>query len=98
MNNEMLAGDAVNAAARDVLAAGMGWGERKAFVVDVFDRLQRFNPSLTLDGLKALLVELLRDGAVSLSRADLPEAMPTHLVRRSEIATLGSTYHFVVVG
>lgn len=93
----MAAGDAVNAAARDVLAERRGWGEHKAFILDVFGKLAALNPTMTLDGFKALLIELQRDGSVDLSRADLPEAMDSGKVRRSEIASLGSTYHFVRV-
>lgn len=99
--------DAVNAAARDVIARGGGFGDNKAFIVEVWEIIG--HPSdMTLDEFKAILWDMRRAGSVSLARADLVEAMPRRKVELSEFRPKmfawsrdddfgGETYHFVRV-
>jgi hypothetical protein len=80
----------VNEAAR---AAESGrFGDNKVFISHVHRRIGG-----ALDDFKARLIEAHRGGLVSLSRADLVEAMDPVDVRESETRYLSATYHFVRV-
>jgi hypothetical protein len=85
--------DSVNAAARKIIADGRGWGDSKAYICDVASEL-----GTTTAAIKAQLVELNRRGEISLSRADLIEAMDACKVAESHLAHLGADFHFVQVG
>lgn len=87
----------VNEAAMAVIRVGDGWGDRKAFICDVYDAVRALRPALSLAAFKAMLPELNQRGGVSLSRADLVEAMDADKVRRSQVVDLGSEFHFVRV-
>lgn len=82
----------INEAARSVLAAGGGFGENKAFICEVYERL---NPAMSLPAFKTLLLSLLQAGSVTICRADLVEVMDLAKITLSEIKDLGATFHFV---
>jgi len=52
---------------------------------------------MDLESFKRMLLRANQKGLLSLSRADLVEAMNAEDVRRSEIESLGDTVHFVRV-
>jgi hypothetical protein len=87
------AAEKVNAAARDLVARGIGFGD-KAFVSDVAQAL-----GMTTARLAPLLVNWNNIGWVRLARADLVGAMPPDKVRDSEIVfgrdERGSSFHFI---
>lgn len=87
---------AVNAAAAAVVARGRrgeAYGD-SAFISAVYDELR---PGFGLEQFKAELLEAMRRGEVSLTRADLVEAMDPRVVARSEAAYLSATFHLVRV-
>jgi hypothetical protein len=73
------------------------WGEHKVFVSRVWDEYQRRGGGsvISLEAFKLMLVRANQGRLLSLSRADLVEEMDAEDVRRSEIASLGATFHFV---
>ncbi|XXY45980.1 hypothetical protein WME91_38850 [Sorangium sp. So ce269] len=73
------------------------WGEQKVFVSHVWSEYQRRDGASArdLDDFKQLLVRANQAGLLSLSRADLVEEMNPADVKRSEISSLGATFHFV---
>ncbi|WP_437950752.1 hypothetical protein WME98_08010 [Sorangium sp. So ce296] len=73
------------------------WGDQKVFVSHVWNEYQRRDGGSTgdLDAFKQMLVRANQAGFLSLSRADLVEEMDPADVQRSEIASLGATFHFV---
>lgn len=75
------------------------WGDRKVFVSHVWGEYQRRDAgsAVGLDAFKDMLVRANQAGLVSLSRADLVEEMDADDVRRSEIASLGATFHFILI-
>lgn len=73
------------------------FGGNKVFIAHVWDALRhdpRFAP-MGLDGFKQRLAAANNAGLLSLSRADLVEAMPQDDVRLSEVAYETATFHFV---
>lgn len=64
----------------------------KVFLVGVWRALDRPGD---LETFKARAVEAHRAGLLTLSRADLVEAMPARDVRESEARYLGEQYHFL---
>jgi hypothetical protein len=97
--------DDLGAFAQRVLAAARRsptgwWGERKVFISHVWEEYQRRErkggrQAGDLEAFKLLLVRANRASLLSLSRADLVEAMDKDDVKRSEIASLGTTFHFL---
>jgi hypothetical protein len=73
------------------------WGEQKVFISHVWDQYCRDDaqPAIELDTFKKWLVRANQAGFLSLSRADLIDAMDANDVRRSEISSLGATFHFI---
>lgn len=73
------------------------WGEHKVFVSHVLAELKRREPEgiADLGDFKQRLLRANQAGLLSLSRADLVEAMDPADVRASEISSLGATFHFV---
>lgn len=73
------------------------WGENKVFVSHVWnDFLRREGSSgMDLEAFKRLLLDANQAGHLSLSRADLVEVMDGEDVKRSEISSLGATFHFI---
>jgi hypothetical protein len=69
------------------------FGGNKVFIAHVHRQLG--DPGLALAAFKERLVEAKRAGLVSLSRADLVEAMAPEDVRDSETSYLGAKFHFV---
>lgn len=89
------AAEKVNKIARELLARGIGFGDRKAYISDVAAEL-----GTTVSRLAPLLVSWNNLGWVHLVRADLVMAMPADKVRESEIVigradVRGSSFHFV---
>ncbi|WP_044241793.1 hypothetical protein [Chondromyces apiculatus] len=84
--------------ARQVLAAARAsrsgrFGDNKVFIAHVYRELDP--PGLDLEAFKVRLVEAKRAGLLSLSRADLVEAMAPEDVRHSEASDHGARFHFV---
>jgi hypothetical protein len=71
------------------------FGERKVFISHVWHTLQE--PSLDERSFKHQLLEANRLRFLTLSRADLVEAMDPKDVSASEIRDLGSTFHFITL-
>ena len=75
------------------------FGEDKALIAGVLAelaaRLKPNNPVALRETVRQLLPELNRRGLVSLSRADLPQALDPLLVARSEVRYLNASFHFV---
>jgi hypothetical protein len=73
------------------------FGDRKVFIASVWDTFHR-DPAwaMTLDDFKATLLVAHRHGELELARADLVSAMDPELVRASETAWDGTTFHFIV--
>jgi hypothetical protein len=76
---------------------GDRFGGNKVFVAAVWRASQREPgfPRLALPEFKARLVEANRDGLLSLSRADLVQAMDPARVAESETHYLNAVFHFV---
>lgn len=85
----------VKAAARASLTGR--WGDTKVFVAHVWTELHRGNVDLgmDLDAFKRALVRANQAGFLALSRADLVGSMNAEDVARSEISSLGATFHFI---
>jgi hypothetical protein len=75
--------------------SAVAFGDKKVFIYAVWEELHRAGYRGALEDFKALLVELHRAREVSLSRADLVEAMDPRAVERSETRYLSGTYHFI---
>lgn len=90
-----LRAELVRRAARDT--APWAPSSSKVFVSDLYDTLVRqgVDDGMTIDEIKAILVDLHRKGLIVLSRADLVAAMPQRKVAESEIDARGATFHFV---
>ncbi|MFT3765234.1 MAG: hypothetical protein QM820_06915 [Minicystis sp.] len=75
------------------------WGDQKVFVSHVWSEYQHRDGSsaVGLDDFKQMLVRANQAGLLSLSRADLVEEMDPADLKRSEIAALGATFHFVQI-
>lgn len=75
------------------------WGEHKVFVSHAWSQYQKVHDgsALDLESFKNMLVRANRARLLFLSRADLVEEMNAEDVRRSEIASLGTTFHFIRV-
>lgn len=88
--------EAVRSAARD--AHDGVFGDRKVFISSVWHALRAMPPwsELDLDEFKARLVAAHRQRELELARADFVSAMDPALVAASEIATDGTTFHFIV--
>ncbi|HKA87997.1 MAG TPA: hypothetical protein VKE22_10040 [Haliangiales bacterium] len=69
------------------------FGDNKVFISHVHAALA--DPALDLPAFKARLVDAHRQGLVTLTRADLVEAMDPADVAASETRYLGATFHFV---
>ena len=82
----------VIATASQLLGTASGYGDNKVFVSEVY-RIGGFE--MSLDAFKTQLLAAQRAGLVSLSRADLVEAMDPALVAKSEVRYLGAAFHFV---
>ncbi len=84
----------VNRAAARVGPEGV-FGDRKVFIADVYDQMPAATRG-TLDEFKARVNAERRAGTLSLTRADLVQAMPEDRVARSAINDpTGADYHFV---
>lgn len=85
----------VTAKARASVKSGEGFGDSKAFISDVAKRMGVKD----VGAFKSFLLREQQAGRISLSRADLVEAMPAHKVNASLTQTndrWGSEdYHFV---
>lgn len=88
--------DAVRSAARD--ARDGVFGDRKVFISSVWRALRAMPPwsRLDLDEFKAQLVSAHHQRELELARADFVSAMDPALVAASEIASDGTTFHFIV--
>src|SRR5688572_19413931 len=71
------------------------FGDRKAFISSVYDRLAPWAQGTGLAEFKARLVHCQMIGLVNLARADLVGAMDPRLVAASEIEDRGASFHFV---
>lgn len=72
------------------------FGDHKVFIAHVFRQLGATGAAgADLDAFKARLVSAHRSGLLSLSRADLVEAMAPEDVDASEARYLSATFHFV---
>ncbi len=69
------------------------FGDNKVFISHVHAALA--DPALDLPAFKARLLDAHRQGLVTLTRADLVEAMDPTDVAASETRYLGATFHFV---
>jgi hypothetical protein len=74
--------------------AQISFGDDKVFVSAVWDELHR-EYAVTLARFKELALAFHRAGKVSLSRADLVEALDPKVLDRSEIRSMSSTFHFL---
>lgn len=92
------AGD-VHAALGSVPPEGK-YGDNKVFISHLWDQLRTTNPAyanISLQEFKSRLLESQQTGTgVTLSRADLVQAMDPKSVQESHVPHLGSDYHFVV--
>jgi len=92
--------DTLKVFAERVLRAARGattgrFGESKVFISHVWNTLQE--PGLNEQAFKHRLLEANRLRFLTLSRADLVEAMDPKDVSASEIRDLGSTFHFITL-
>lgn len=71
------------------------YGSEKTFISGIYTQLKKEYPHVTLPQFKAKLLQHMRDGHVTLARADLVSAMPGDKVASSETTTDLSTFHFV---
>jgi hypothetical protein len=92
-----------NAFAARILAAARAsktgrFGDDKVFISHVLRQLTNEGASINdADAFKGRLVDVHRSGLLSLSRADLVEAMDPKDVNASETRYLNATFHFVGV-
>lgn len=85
----------VTAAAR---TCPTGWsGEDFVFISHVWRHMQPEFPSLDLAGFKTKLLAANRARLLTLSRADLVQAMKPEDVRESETSYLNSVFHFILI-
>lgn len=75
------------------LPAAAKFGEHKAYISAVY--AVACAPEFTFVEFAALLIDLQRAGLLTLSRADLPEAMPREIVKASAVKSMGAVYHFI---
>jgi hypothetical protein len=76
---------------------GARFGEHRVFIRAVFDEMAREPGAQTWEAFIARLLEANRARMLSLSRADLVEAMHPRDVAESRITYFGSEFNFVVV-
>lgn len=86
----------VAAAARAVPSSGR-YGADSVFVSEVHRKVQEQGINISLEDFKRELIRMLARSEVILARADLPDAMDGRLVDASEIESLGSQFHFVLL-
>jgi hypothetical protein len=79
-------------AVADALPASAKYHHRNVFL---WPLLQRFG--LTPQEAKSALIKMHQNEEITLTRADLVEAMDPELVRRSEISHSGARFHFLTV-
>jgi len=85
----------VTAAAR---TCPTGWfGDDLVFISHVWRHVQPEFPSLDLAGFKTKLLAANRARLLTLSRADLVQAMKPEDVRESETSYLNSVFHFILI-
>lgn len=87
-------GDAVYGAAQQAEK----FGERKAFISSIYEKMDPAIRGASLDEFKQRLIAASKTGEVKLSRADLVSAMDPKMVGASESAADGASYHFVDFG
>jgi len=89
--------DTVKAAARDCPTGR--FGDNKVFISHVWRQLRDEQPfrSMDLPGFKRRLTEANNARLLTLSRADLVQAMTEADVRESETEYLGGRFHFILV-
>lgn len=94
----------LTAFARTALAAARAsatgrFGDNKVFINHAWRQwaAEPGVPPMDLDTFKARLVEANREGLLTLSRADLVQAMNAEDVRESETHYLNGSYHFVLL-
>jgi hypothetical protein len=92
---EDLAGFARRAQAAAAASPTGRFGDNKVFIAHVQAALA--DPALDLPAFKARLVDAHREVLVTLTRADLVEAMDPRDVAESETRYLGATFHFMRV-
>lgn len=88
---------AAQQAARAAAAKGGGFGGNKAFISKAYVEFRK-DPefrNVSLGSFKRTLAAANRSGVVSLSRADLVEAMRKMDVRRSTTHYMGATFNFI---
>jgi hypothetical protein len=86
---------AVIAAAK---ACAEGWqGNRRAYVIKVWEALSRAHPhwSLSIDGFKARLIEAHKAGCLTLAYADLRSKDTIELVQASAVRDRNNEWHFI---
>ena len=98
---EMPSAAEIDAAAKHMAREGKGWcGGVKVFISDVYEAL---NLKMSLREFKAALPAMQQSGAISMSRADLVEAMDPEKVAASEVLVMAdfdprivaSQWHFL---
>ena len=79
----------------------MWFGTNKVYLRPLFEAYSRMYPraeaSRSWDGFAGMLVRANRERLLTLSRADLVEAMNPDLVWPSEVRSTGATWHFLLV-
>lgn len=73
------------------------FGERKVFINHAWRQLQAVSPGMTEGEFKQHLTEANQAGLLTLSRADLVEAMDPGDVAASETGYLNATFHFLQI-
>lgn len=73
-----------------------GFGDNKVFISHVYETMKKKHPGLTMDEFKAGLVEANGRKLLTLSRADLVQAMNLEDVEASEIKHLNGRFHFIL--
>ncbi len=88
--------DLVREAVREIPDAGR-YGDEKVFIAAIYDWISS-RTDMSMADFKRWLIDQNRQGNLFLARADLVGAMDPDMVRRSEIESLGATFHFVLAG
>jgi hypothetical protein len=83
----------VQQAARELIASGQGWGDRKVLLSRLCAAL-----GTTVARFGGRLVHWQAAGLVSMARCDLPQAVGQVEVDASEVRCGLSSWHFLVVG